>query len=356
MYFGNELDEAEDHYYKKNYRQALEIYLDCLDPSVADIYLKIGNCYHHLENYEKAEQFWIIASEKGSLPADHNLGNFYYKSNQIDKSKRSFEKAAFAGRSDSMLKLSEIAKKHGTEKQRLYWLNRAADEENGDALYELARECFDNQEFEDAIELAERAEGAFSDSEKPSKVNEAQILINQINLKIKSLQAPEMPTTPPRVSESYIRENIYGVKQSASYKSNDGPGYRQPKPKPSPKFTVMTEAEEAAAVWMRYMGFNAKVGGNVNAKDKGIDVKSDAAVAQVKMHGKQIGSDMLHQFNSQANLQEPNKLKLFFSWNGFNSGAIETADRVGIAIFHMYSHGDLKPINDLAKKLWTRAG
>ena len=344
MLFGNTLERADYFYKLKNYSRALKLYLKLVDQDNAEIYFKIGNCYRYLDQIDKAEEFWLKAAEQGSSSAAQNLGNHYFKHNQIAKAKTYFEKGAASGRPDSMYQLAQIAAKFGTEEQKNKWLAKAAEKNHGKSLYEIASYLYSKNDLHRALELAIRA--------KALKVEGSYILVNRIQLAINSNSTNQSKTNPT----SDIRENIYGFKQGSDFQRSSQSTYRQPKPKPCPKFTVMSEAEEAAAVWMRYLGFNAKVGGSTTAADKGIDVWSNDAVAQVKMHGKPVGSQMLHTFDSQANLHARNRKKLFFSWNGYNSGAIDVADQLGIYLFHIYSHGELKPINHLAKNLWTQAG
>lgn len=345
----NELFEQASRFYEKDdFYSAVEIYKRLSDQKLHLASLKAGNCYKKLGQIELAEKYWILAAENGYSAAAQNLGKFYLSNNQIDQAKKYFEQGAAAGRGDSMHELAKLAISYGTKQQSDVWLRKSAETGFGPALYDLARDFYLQQDYEEALELAELA--------KEAGYALADQLITEIKAALPKQEAQEKPESGHQQSSSYTRENIYGFQQSGSTTSKPSPSYSQPKPKPSPKFTVMSEAEEAAGVWMRYMGFNAKVGGRTTAADKGIDVWSDAAVAQVKMHGKPVGSQMLHTFDSQANLHARNRKKLFFSWNGYNSGAIDVADQLGIYLFHMYSHGDLKPINHLAKKLWSQAG
>ena len=346
--FGDTLDRANYFYGVQNYRRALKLYLKLPSNETAIVSFRIGMCYYHLDDSIKAEEFWIKAVEKGSSPAAHNLGLHYLRKSQIAKAKTNFERGASAGRADSMYQLALIAKQHGTETQMNHWLAKAAEKGYGPALYDIAEGMYKKNDFSRALELAQRA--------RDLNVKNANVLVYRIQSAIKANSDSQTRASSSSSSSNGTRENIYGFSQGANYQGSSQSTYRQPRPKPNPKFTVMTEAEEAAAVWMRYMGFNAKVGGNVNAADKGVDIWSDAAVAQVKMHGKPVGSQMLHTFDSQANLHARNRMKLYFSWNGFNTGAIEVADQLGIYLFHMYSHGDLKPVNKLAKDLWVKAG
>lgn len=348
MLFGDTLDRANYFYGVNNYRRALKLYMKLPSQDTAIINFRIGMCHYHLGDSDKAVEYWTKGAEKGSSAAAQNLGLHYLRRSQIAKAKTNFEKGASSGRSDSMYQLAMIAKQHGTESQMNHWLAKAAEMGHGQALYEIANGMYLKNDFSRALELAIRA--------KNLKVKDANVLVYKIQSAIKASSESKAGNKSSSSTGTDSRENIYGFKQGSNYQGSSHSTFRQPKPKPSPKFSVMSEAEEAAAVWMRYLGFNARIEGSTNAADKGIDVWSDDAVAQVKMHGKSVGSQMLHMFDSQANLHAPGRRKLFFSWNGFNSGAIEIADQLGIYLFHMYSHGDLKPVNNIAKNLWSKAG
>ena len=344
--FGSDQDigkRADFLYRAGDYKKALKLYLKFADRNIPYAYFRQGNCYDKLGDKKLAEENWLKAAEYGYSAAAQNLGNLYFTKNNIALAKKYYEQGAAAGRTDSMYKLAQVAKKAGSESLMNQWLAKAAERNHGQSLYDIAYGMYLKNDFQRALILAERAQA--------QNVKDASILVYRINRAMKTNNVSQSAT-----SDSASRENIYGVKQDANYKGSNQSTYKPPVPKPSPKFSVESEAEAAAAIWMKYLGFNAKVGGSSNAADKGIDVWADGAVAQVKMHGKSIGSQMLHMFDSQANLHAPNRRKLFFSWNGFNAGAIEIADQLGMHLFHMYSHGDLKPINRLAKELWAKAG
>lgn len=344
--FGAEQDTARraDFLYRAGeYKKAAKLYQKFADKNIPYAFFRLGNCHDKLGNKNLSEENWIKAAEFGYSAAAQNLGNMYYAKNNFELAKKYYSQGATAGRADSMYRLALIAKKTGSESQMNHWLVKAAEKNHGRALYDIAYGMFLKNDFQRALVLAERAE----------KLNteDAGALVYKISraMKVNNVK-------PDSKNENSTRENIYGFKQSSDYVNQSQSTKKPPVPKPAPKFSVEAEAEKAAAEWMKYLGFNAKVGGSTNAADKGIDVWADGAVAQVKMHGKSIGSQMLHTFDSQANLHAPSRRKLFFSWNGFNNGAIEIADQLGIHLFHIYSHGDLKPVNRLAKDLWAKSG
>ena len=53
-------------------------------------YLENGNSYFKNNNYPKAEQMYLKASQKGSVFAIYNLGNLYYYQKKFDKAEQMF--------------------------------------------------------------------------------------------------------------------------------------------------------------------------------------------------------------------------------------------------------------------------
>lgn len=102
------------------------------------------------------------------------------------------------------------------------------------------------------------------------------------------------------------------------------------------------EAEELAARWMRWAGFRDAIA-TPRGADRGIDVGSAAALAQVKYHLRPIGRPALQQLHGVAALEK--KRSFFFSHAGYTPQAREFADAVGIALFQFTSEGTVRAIN-----------
>jgi len=124
--------------------------------------------------------------------------------------------------------------------------------------------------------------------------------------------------------------------------------------RPDPVFGAIVsprEAEELAAEWMRSLGASdAQV--TVYIGDGGIDVASSRFIAQVKHHAAPVSAGAVRELIGVAAANGDRRRMLFFSTAGYQRGAVETADRGMVALFHMVPEsGDLRACNDIAKVL-----
>jgi hypothetical protein len=103
------------------------------------------------------------------------------------------------------------------------------------------------------------------------------------------------------------------------------------------------DAEEFVAEWMRYAGYrDAERTGR--GADRGIDVKSNEAVAQVKFFSdKPVGRPAVQRLHGAA--APGNKRPLFFSSTGYSRHAIEYSEEVGIALFTFSHDGSVDSVN-----------
>lgn len=111
------------------------------------------------------------------------------------------------------------------------------------------------------------------------------------------------------------------------------------------------DAEQAAAAWMRVMGFPDAAATPVGP-DEGIDVTAREAVAQVKTETVPVGRPALQQLAGVAH--GVGKQGLFFSLSGYRAGAVEWAERVGMPLFDFDYQGIPQPANDAAIALLVR--
>jgi hypothetical protein len=88
-------------------------------------------------------------------------------------------------------------------------------------------------------------------------------------------------------------------------------------------------AEELAAAHMRQMGFTDARRTPAGA-DRGIDVVSEGAVAQVKFLTAPVGAPDVQRFRGAAHLRET---ALFYSSSGYTKAARDVADELGIGLF-----------------------
>ena len=111
------------------------------------------------------------------------------------------------------------------------------------------------------------------------------------------------------------------------------------------------DAEVHAAAWMRALGFYDAQETPVTA-DAGLDVVASNGVAQVKFKAVQVGRPELQNFMGAAH-PYPDRLRLFFSWKGYSTHALQYAEQAQIALFSYELDGRCMPENAFAQHLCT---
>jgi hypothetical protein len=112
------------------------------------------------------------------------------------------------------------------------------------------------------------------------------------------------------------------------------------------------EAEEVAAEWLRWFGFEDAEATGVGS-DGGVDVRGTAMVAQVKMHMVPIGRPDLQRLYGVAVAKAA--VPVFFSLTDYTRDAKEWADQVRMALFRFSPVGETEPVNGYASALAERA-
>lgn len=107
------------------------------------------------------------------------------------------------------------------------------------------------------------------------------------------------------------------------------------------------EAEAMAAQHMRSIGFpDAVVTGP--GTDGGVDVISQAAIAQVKFHALPVGSPDVQRLKGAAHERET---ALFYSASGYTEAAKLYAEKAGIALFVIGPWSQVAAVNNVAKQI-----
>lgn len=108
-------------------------------------------------------------------------------------------------------------------------------------------------------------------------------------------------------------------------------------------------AEELVAQWMRHLG-EVSAAVTAFAGDGGVDVVGQRYIAQVKHFTGNVGVAPIRELAGVA--ATDGRSPLFFTSNGYASGAVEFAERAGVALF-VYSaeRGELLGMNGRAKTL-----
>src|SRR2546421_1570770 len=104
---------------------------------------------------------------------------------------------------------------------------------------------------------------------------------------------------------------------------------------------------------MRHLGFgDARC--TVAGTDGGVDVRSRAAVAQVKAQLTPVGRPELQALYGVA--RSEGRQPLFFSLMSYTAAALTWADEVGMALFRFDHAGLVEPVNVAAGALLAAAG
>ncbi|MGN2641151.1 restriction endonuclease [Nocardia takedensis] len=106
------------------------------------------------------------------------------------------------------------------------------------------------------------------------------------------------------------------------------------------------DAERLAAGIMIGLGYQG-VSLTTAGADGGIDVRSNTAIAQVKLHSKPTGRPDLQKLCGARALNHDLEM-LFFSAMGYSAAAIEYADETGMALFVYDLTGTYRPANRVA--------
>lgn len=113
------------------------------------------------------------------------------------------------------------------------------------------------------------------------------------------------------------------------------------------------DAEQVAAEWMRHLGFaDARCTGA--GTDGGVDVRSRAAVAQVKAQLSPVGRPELQALYGVA--RSEGRQPLFFSLMSYTAAAVAWADQVAMPLFRFDHAGMVEPVNVSAEELLATAG
>ena len=123
--------------------------------------------------------------------------------------------------------------------------------------------------------------------------------------------------------------------------------------RPQPRmFKTADEAEVIARDWTRYLGFyDAEV--TPKGPDAGVDVASEAVVAQVKATAKPTGRPVIQQIYGAAVAEE--KLALVYTLGGYTAEALSWADDNNVALFEFNHSGEVEAANGSGERLLRAA-
>lgn len=113
------------------------------------------------------------------------------------------------------------------------------------------------------------------------------------------------------------------------------------------------DAELYAAEIMRGLGFHDAEATPLGP-DGGVDVRSDHAVAQVKMEARPTGSEALQRLSGIA--KSEGVAGFFFSLSGYTRNALDWAHHTDVACFEFGFDGSVEPCSPEAERLFSGAG
>jgi hypothetical protein len=133
----------------------------------------------------------------------------------------------------------------------------------------------------------------------------------------------------------------------------DSPSVHEEAQPATRQITSWQIAETNAAAWMRYWGYrDARV--TSGGPDSGIDVRSSAALAQVKFEAHQVGRPVLQRLVGARGRDHGLEL-LCFTGTGYSAAAVEYGSEMDIALFTYDLSGAMRPINRSARSMVGRA-
>jgi hypothetical protein len=169
---------------------------------------------------------------------------------------------------------------------------------------------------------------------------------------------------PPVVRRKFVE--AAALVPSASAPAGGGGGALKAfHPQPFPDYAVVGaaefdgHAERLAAAYMRWLGFgDAALNGGIHTPDRGIDVVSSRAVAQVKANFRgAVKRPALAQLVGDASVARYQAHQLLFFAVSYAPDASAYANEAGrpVALFAFDAAGDVQPRNATAKQLVARA-
>ena len=128
-----------------------------------------------------------------------------------------------------------------------------------------------------------------------------------------------------------------------------GPTTRTPSgPQPGHVIRSFEDAEEAAAIHLRWLGFTAAAV-TPAGRDGGVDVTASGLVAQVKAQMSQVGRPVVQQTLGEATRRRCRAV--VYALAGFTTDAVSYADDVNVALFTFDLQGAASPVNGAARQL-----
>ena len=129
---------ASLYHLQKEYEKAEEYYLIAIDSGYDDALNNLGILYKERKEYEKAKEYYLKAIKRGNTNALFNLGYVYNEQKEYEKAEKYYLKAIDSGYDDAVNNLGNLYNERAEyEKAEEYYL-QAIDSGDNDALNSLS--------------------------------------------------------------------------------------------------------------------------------------------------------------------------------------------------------------------------
>ena len=162
------LEKWQEHVKNKEYRKSLNVLLEIKNKKI--FFIQYGVTYFELDNYEKAEKYFLMAVDSGHTIAMYILGLFYIVTMRNDKKAEKYcLMAVDKGQTDAIVALGHLYFYHlkDYEKAEKYYLMSVEaeksdvsplDEDHLEVMYNLAFLYFGQKKHkEDALKLSKKS-------------------------------------------------------------------------------------------------------------------------------------------------------------------------------------------------------
>lgn len=138
------------YYLQKSYNKAEQYYLKAIERGDTSVLCNIGNVYLEIMEYNKAEEYYLKAVECGDDGALHNLGILYFLQKEYDKAEEYYLKAIESGDNKALNNLGFLYKEQKEyDKAEKYYL-KAIDRGDNKALNNLGSLYLEQKKYDKA--------------------------------------------------------------------------------------------------------------------------------------------------------------------------------------------------------------
>jgi TPR repeat protein len=135
---------------KGRFEEAENYYLLAIERGHIGAMYNLGLLYTNQERFEEAEKYYILAIERGQISALYNLGLLYANQSKFEEAKKYYLLAIEKGQVSAMSNLGNIYASQGKLKEAEKYYLSAIKKEHVNAIYNLANLYANQSKFEEA--------------------------------------------------------------------------------------------------------------------------------------------------------------------------------------------------------------